>query len=344
MKKCILLILVLLFIPTVQAEPLAVSYWGYVSIDGITKSGALVTVYDNSGKELASTTSIQDATYQVTVPFDDPATQSDEGAVDGETITFKVNGKDVSSRAIGAKGTNNRLDLSFTESSSSSSSGSGSSSGGGGGGTVSSEPSENVLKKENREDTLAKDVAKTFSFSTPELAVSQIVITSNINTEPVSVQVELLKERSSIAKENAAGTVYKYINIYVGTAGSPASKNIKEAVVKFKLENSWIKSNDFADSDIVLQKWDGTQWIKLETSKKNSDDNYTFYEAKTDAFSAFAITGVKEETAASAASPESTTSAETPLSTTQAAAKSAPGFGIIAAIAVLAIVILIRRY
>jgi len=54
----------------------------------------------------------------------------------------------------------------------------GSGSGGGGGSTVSAEPFENIVKKESREEMLSKDAPRTYSFSSPELPVSQIVITA----------------------------------------------------------------------------------------------------------------------------------------------------------------------
>jgi len=335
MKKYILILLVLLLIPAVQATPGATSYWGVVSVDGITKSNALVTVYDPSGKEVASTTSLPDATYQVTVPWDDPETPADEGVVNGETITFKIGGSTATSRVVDSNGLNIKLDL--AAGSSTPSSGGGSS--GGGGGVVSAEPYENIMKKESKDGILAKDISKTFSFTTPELPVSQIAITSNVNTETISVQVELLKNRSTQVKDDAPGNVYEYLNIWVGTSGFAVPKNIKEAVVKFKLESSRISSKGFTDADITMLKWDGTQWVSLVTEKINSDNKYTYFESKTNAFSPFAISAVKG--AVSTASPEVT--AVPTEKTTPAATKGAPGFGIVLAIAGLTAVFLRKR-
>lgn len=340
MKKYIVFLLVLLLIPSVQAMPGATSYWGIVSIDGITKSNALVTVYDPSGKEVGSATSLQDATYQATVPWDDLDTPDiDEGVVNGETITFKVNGNTATSRTVDAKGSNNKLDL--TTGSSPSSYGGGSS--GGGGGVVSAEPYENIVKKESKDGILAKDISKTFSFTTPELPVSQVAITSNVNTETISVQVELLKNRSAQVKDDAPGDVYKYLNIWVGTSGFAVPRNIKEAVVKFKLESSWITSKGFTEANISMLKWDGTQWISLVTAKTNSDDKYTYYEAKTNAFSPFAISGIKGTTVTTAAPDETEVTTENTEESTPVATKAAPGFGFVLAIAGLMAVVLRKR-
>jgi len=237
---------------------------------------------------------------------------------------------------VDSKGTNNKLD--FTTGSSTPSSGGGSS--GGGGGVVSAEPYENIMKKESKDGILAKDISKTFSFTTPELPVSQIAITSNVNTEIISVQVELLKNRSTQVKDDAPGNVYDYLNIWVGTSGFAVPRNIKEAVIKFKLESSRISSKGFTDADITMLKWDGTQWVSLVTEKINTDNKYTYYDAKTNAFSPFAISAVKGEAVPTAA-PEAT--AVSTEKTTPAATKGAPGFGIVLAIAGLIAVVLRKR-
>lgn len=120
-----------------------------------------------------------------------------------------------------------------------------------------------------------------------------IVITGNTNGGLITAQVELLKNTSTLVKEAPPGTVYKNVNIWVGSSGFATPRNIKEAVIKFKVGNSWITSGGFKDSEIVMLRWDGTQWVRLETRPGNKDDNFTYYEAKTYSFSPFAITGLK---------------------------------------------------
>ncbi len=340
----ILVILLLILIPLGQGEPLATSYWGYVTVDGITKPNAIVTVYDSSGKEVARATSLQDATFQVTVPRDDPSTQAIEGVVDGETITFKVGSNTATSRIIDAKGSNNRLDLAVSSGGvtpGTSPSGGGSSGSGGGG--VSAEPYENIVKKETtKEETLAKDISKNFSFTATELPVSEISITSNINTELMNVQVELLKNRSTFAKEDAPGNIYKYVNIWVGTSGFAVPKNIKEGIIRFKIENSWMTSNGFTDADIVMLRWDGTQWVKLVTKKTNSDGEYMHFEAKTNSFSPFAISGAKaaQIPATTNVSPSPTEQQGSPA---PSPVKQSSGFGLVLAIVGLMLVVLKKR-
>lgn len=122
MKKTILFVLLLLFIPLAQAIPDVTSYWGSVTYDGITQKNASITVIDSSGKTVATATSNSNSQYAVDVYWDKLSTQT------GVYLTFQVNGKTAITRTIDPKGESIRLDLAAKSSS-------GSSSGGGGGGS-----------------------------------------------------------------------------------------------------------------------------------------------------------------------------------------------------------------
>lgn len=342
MNKNILFFVLLLLIPVSLAEPVATSYWGYVTVDGNTTSNKLVTIC----RDLASATSTDGGTYQITVPWED-ASFNQAGVKAGETITFLVDGKLAASKVIDPKGSNNRLDLSILSSAATYVCPDGGNSrpnggGGGPGSPASAEPFENIVKKESREEMLSKDAPRTYSFTTPELPVSQIVITSNINAGLVNVQIELLKNRSALVSADAPGNVYKYINIWVGSLGFAIPKNIKEGIVKFKIENSWVTSNGFTDSDIKMLKWNGVQWITLVTEKKNSDEKFTYFEANTTSFSPFAISSLKET--AVPVSPEGATgTTAVPETPTPAPTKKGPGFGMVLALAGLIVVVLRKR-
>ncbi|MCG2735660.1 MAG: PGF-pre-PGF domain-containing protein [Candidatus Methanoperedenaceae archaeon] len=126
---------------------------------------------------------------------------------------------------------------------------------------------------------------------------------------------EVLKDTSTLVKEAAPGDVYKNINIWVGTSGFATSKNIKEAIIMFRVDNSWIDNKALARSEIKLVRWDGGKWITLETSEKMRDGANTYFEGKTTGFSPFAITGIKEAPSVAlpgvTASPTPSTSAAT---------------------------------
>jgi PGF-pre-PGF domain-containing protein len=341
MNRNILFFLLLLLIPVSQAAPPVTSYNGYVNVDSIPKTNALIKVLNSACGEVSSATSIDGGRYQITVPWED-ASFNQAGVKAGETVTFLVDGKLAKSKLIDSKGSNIQLNLDISSSAAAyvckSEEGNNAN---GGGSPASAETFENIVKQESREEMLSKDAPRTYSFSSPELPVSQIVITSNINADLTTVKVELLKNRSALANVEAPGNVYKYMNILVGSLGFAVPKNIKEGVVKFKVENSWITSNGFADSDIKMLKWNGIEWITLTTEKKSSDDKFTSYEAKTNAFSPFAISGVKGIATASAEVTEVTTEqTEVPA---PVATKKAPGLEFVLAIAGLIAVVLRKR-
>ncbi len=179
-----------------------------------------------------------------------------------------------------------------------SSGGNGGGSGGtGGAGLTTSEPYANIEKAERYDKNLVANTPTTYSFSAAEHGITQLVITGKENENDIAVRVEALKGTSKGVSVSAPGTVYKNLNIIVGT------KKIKEAIIKFKVENSWLSSNNLAGADVKMVKWDGSKWIDRETTEKSKDGSFTYFEAKTDSFSSFAITGTKAG-AASGATPD----------------------------------------
>lgn len=353
-KFCLISIILLISASSAVGvgEHLNAAYKGYVTIDGKPSSNASISVFNSACKLPPQELKLDNGSYTMRIRWYGP--DSPDGVYDGETITFQVNGINAKTWTVTEADTNpTQINLEILSSSAltpcsstsvRSPSASGGSSSGGGGGAVSSEPVENIVKTENKEEILSKDVPKTFSFTTPELPVSQVTITSNINAGLINVKLELLKNRSTLAKDDAPGTVYKYVSIWVGTSGFAVPDNIKDAVIKFKLPSSWITSNGFKDADIVMQRWNGTHWVKLVTEKKSSEGNYTLYETKTNAFSPFVISGIKETTAAVTSPGQTAVATQTQGSNATSGAKDAPGFGIALAIAGTLAVVLRRRH
>ncbi len=167
------------------------------------------------------------------------------------------------------------------------SSGSGGGGSTGGSGVITTEPISNIEKAERYDKDIIASTPVIYSFSAAAHGISQIVITGKENENAITVRIEALKGTSKTAGTQAPGTVYKNLNIIVGT------KKIKEAIIKFKIENSWLGNNNLAGSEIRLVKWDGSKWIQLETAEKNKDGAFTHFEAKTGSFSSFAIVAMK---------------------------------------------------
>ncbi len=212
--------------------------------------------------------------------------------------------------------------------------------GGGGGGGASGENYANIVVKEKYDLFIFKDKITSYAFNNRSNPILFVNITGNINAGEIGAAVEVLRNTSTILKENPPGKVYKNVNIWVGTYGFAVPRNIKEAVIRFRVENSWIRGS--GSIDVRMVRWDGKQWIKLETVEKGSDSTYTYYEAGTNAFSPLAITGLEKEVEVMPSIPLAIPQA-TPVSTAIPLEKGVPGFEIILAAAAFLAVYVIRR-
>ncbi len=157
----------------------------------------------------------------------------------------------------------------------------------GGGGVITQEPYENIAKAETQEMDLIAGKPVLYIFTTPELGVYEQVVTGRESENDIAIRVEALKGTSKLVTSPAPGAVYKNVNIWAGT------KRMKDAAIRFKVDNSWLDSNNLATGDTKMAKWDGNKWILLDTAETGKDASYTYLEAKTDTFSIFAITGLK---------------------------------------------------
>ncbi|OGH04405.1 MAG: hypothetical protein A2W22_05120 [Candidatus Levybacteria bacterium RBG_16_35_11] len=194
------------------------------------------------------------------------------------------------------------------------SSGGSSGGGGGGGGGGSGENFSNIVLKERYELQIFKDLTTTYSFKNASNPLIYVKITGNVSAGMQTVSVEVLKNTSTLVKIAAPGMVYKNVNIWVGTSGFATSKNIKDATINFKIDNSWLTSNGISGSDVKLLKWDGSKWIQLETTIIGKLDLYTVFEGKTTSFSPFAISAKVSEINP-VKTPEGTQSGTTPATT-----------------------------
>lgn len=224
---------------------------------------------------------------------------------------------------------------------------------GGGGGGISGENYSNIELKERVSLHLYKDKITLYKFEqTKSIPVRLISITGNINAGEIITTVELLRDKSSLLQgnESAPGTVFRNINIWVGGAGFATSKNIQKAVINFRVDKAWIESNQFANSDIKLVRWDGKEWVMLETKEVAGDNTHVYFEAKTVEFSHFAIIGIKPEPAQivmtvppqAQAIPAATIAAPA-LTESSATPKQASGFFLMGAILAIALVYILRR-
>ncbi|AGB48832.1 hypothetical protein Metho_0567 [Methanomethylovorans hollandica DSM 15978] len=199
----------------------------------------------------------------------------------------------------GSKGVVESIDLSTSSSfdsdttggeRSSSSSGTMSSSSGGGGGAGSAEDFENVVLKDAATVYLMMDSNATYEFIEQYNPIQAVSFYSLKNSGEVTSTIEVLYNRSKFASSDVEGLVYKYVNIWVGKSGFATEGNIKDPMVQFRVNNSWIEETGVNPASIRLQRYDGTAWEVLPTVFKANTTSYVIFEAQTPGFSPFAIT------------------------------------------------------
>jgi PGF-pre-PGF domain-containing protein len=213
-------------------------------------------------------------------------------------------------------------------------------------GVVTPEPSDNIAWSETYKKDIVPYKPAVYTFKLTEHGIYEITFTSKEVETNIALRVEALKGPTKIKGISAPpGIVYKNLNIWAG------SKRIKEGLIKFKVENTWISNNTVEKGDMLLIKWDGIQWVQLVTQETTKDDIYSLYEANTDSFGSFAVTALKGAVVPVATSVAQDTEAGTPENPagtenpTPVPTKRTPGFeGIIAVSIISLIAVDLRRY
>lgn len=162
------------------------------------------------------------------------------------------------------------------------SSSSGGGSGGGGATTVESTVTVPAIDP-NVPATFDVDSSKTSS-----LKVDNVTLDTNEAATGVQITV---KDSSLPTGANLAigsdGLTYKYLSI----TSSLANTAIDSAKISFKVEKSWLISNNIDVNTIALNRYSNNIWTKLPTTLVSQDSTYYYFEATTPGFSTFAITG-----------------------------------------------------
>ncbi|MFZ3383799.1 MAG: PGF-pre-PGF domain-containing protein [Candidatus Methanoperedens sp.] len=210
----------------------------------------------------------------------------------------------------------------------------------------SGENASNIELIEKYDLQISRDVTTSYRFTHVKNPIMFVNITGNRSQGIIMTSEEVLKGTSSLVKTPPGGLVYKNINIWVGTSGFATPRNIKEALIIFRVDNNWMSTNSVISSDIILKKWNGNSWIELETRVLSKDYTNTFFEGKTNAFSPFAITVKPDRIKSSAKSLDpgavhdktSQQPAETPI-ITRIASSSISNWSIILIILIINIII-----
>jgi clumping factor A len=156
------------------------------------------------------------------------------------------------------------------------------------------EPATNVLAKELTSRNIANDNHIKYDFTENNTCITYIEFDALRTFQKTTTVVEELKNKSIFVSKNPVGRIYKYVNIWVGNKGAGLPTSLKNGIVAFKVEKSWINNSNVNESLITLQ-WYNNSWETLYTEKVGKDDNYAYFESKTPGFSLFAITEYKVE-------------------------------------------------
>jgi PGF-pre-PGF domain-containing protein len=160
--------------------------------------------------------------------------------------------------------------------------------GGGGGAGASQEPQSNVEAKELSQKTVTAGKHVKFEFPKGATCVRYVEFDAKKTLGKVTTIVEMLKGQSKLVPSLPEGSVYKNINIWVGSGGIANSNNIENAVVGFRVEKAWLEERGVDESSVALWHYNKA-WNKLETKKVGEDNTYVFFDAKTSGFGCFTI-------------------------------------------------------
>lgn len=105
-----------------------------------------------------------------------------------------------------------------------------------------------------------------------------------------NVKITIIKTDAQPATVAIAspGQTYAYLSIDKANINDSDITNVK---IKFKVEKSWISSNNIDITKIALYRYSDGQWTKLPTVKLSEDSTYIYFEATSPGLSAFAISG-----------------------------------------------------
>ncbi|MGM0770368.1 MAG: PGF-pre-PGF domain-containing protein [Halobacteriota archaeon] len=151
-----------------------------------------------------------------------------------------------------------------------------------------------VIERERQAVYLGSQVS--YKFDNSENPIRYINYESLANVGNVITTIEVLKAPSRFVSSDPPGIVYKNVNIWLGKPGYGTEKDIKDAVIGFRIDNSWFEENRISDSSVTLYRYEQDTWIPLPTTKISETSSYANFESTTTAFSPFVIVGdVSEE-------------------------------------------------
>ncbi|TQD25169.1 Ig-like domain-containing protein [Methanolobus vulcani] len=208
-------------------------------------------------------------------------TQSGTYSVEFQVTDGKLNAsRAVSISVMDVDKTSNPSIYGFTSSSSSS---------GGGGSSGGSEDYENIDYMDYSMKYITQGMDIVYEFPNDENDIEYVKFRAQKAASLTKAVIEILKDRSALVSSSPSGTVYRYINIWVGDAKFNSAGYFSSAQISFKVEKKWLSENNADPATIKLYRYSAGSWKELQTSKTGVDDTYYYYKALTSGFSSFSI-------------------------------------------------------
>jgi PGF-pre-PGF domain-containing protein len=120
-----------------------------------------------------------------------------------------------------------------------------------------------------------------------DMAVTQITISVKNSVNNIKIVITKLADKPASVVHEITGKVYHYIEI---NKTNIKDVDINKMKIKFKVEKTWITTNNINESTIALNRYENG-WTKLPTVKQSEDTEYVYFEAESSSMSIFAITG-----------------------------------------------------
>ncbi len=161
--------------------------------------------------------------------------------------------------------------------------------GGGGGGADSGEDFANIASRDVSSAVILMGTPVSYPFGEAASPLLYVNFTALVNAGTIKSTVEVLHNVSSAVPEAPDGLIYRCMNIWVGNAGFSGPVNIEDPCISFSVDTEWLDSNGLDASDIGLYRYDGSEWVLLDTKISAVRDTRVHYTSKVPDFSYFAI-------------------------------------------------------
>ena len=165
--------------------------------------------------------------------------------------------------------------------------------------TTSNSKEESVEEKVEETSFIEKvyvkeDETTEISVSKENVPVTKIELETDVEKE-VEVNIVASDKKPEVVTDDVEELtgVYKYLEISVDNLDN---EELKEAILTFKVEQSWLKENNYLEETVVLQTYseEDQEWQELKTEFFSKEEQEIIYRAYLDHFSYFAITASNE--------------------------------------------------